>query len=130
MMTRKSARAEDVAFGARIRAARVAAGLSMEKLGRACGITFQQIQKYENGTNRVGYSRMVQIAAVCGVSVSDLVNPDGELAALSTSMPRLSLADYEAFGAYGRLDADRQGMVRHLIDWLGKVGPVMQEAAE
>ncbi len=43
--------------------------LSQEKLGDAIGVTFQQVQKYEKGTNRVGASRLQQIATVLGVDV-------------------------------------------------------------
>ncbi|MEF2073528.1 helix-turn-helix transcriptional regulator [Consotaella sp. CSK11QG-6] len=63
----------DVDIGARIRSRRTALGMSQEKLGDACGITFQQIQKYEKGTNRVGGSRIVQIAAALQCSPSDLI---------------------------------------------------------
>jgi len=44
--------------------------MSQEKLGTSLGITFQQIQKYEKGTNRIGASRLQQIAEVLGVPVS------------------------------------------------------------
>ena len=44
-------------------------GMSQEKLGEALGITFQQIQKYEKGTNRIGASRLQEIARFCGVPV-------------------------------------------------------------
>jgi transcriptional regulator with XRE-family HTH domain len=44
--------------------------MSQEKLGTALGITFQQIQKYEKGTNRIGASRLQQISGVLGVTVS------------------------------------------------------------
>jgi transcriptional regulator with XRE-family HTH domain len=44
--------------------------MSQEKLGTALGITFQQIQKYEKGTNRIGASRLQQISSVLGVPVS------------------------------------------------------------
>jgi len=44
-------------------------GMSQEKLGAALGITFQQIQKYEKGTNRIGASRLHQIARVLGVPI-------------------------------------------------------------
>lgn len=58
----------DVYVGGRIRTRRNAIGLSQEKLGEALGITFQQIQKYEKGTNRVGASRLHHIAEVLSVS--------------------------------------------------------------
>ena len=55
--------------GSRVRMQRMAIGMSQEKLGDACGITFQQIQKYEKGMNRMGASRLHQIAHVLQVPV-------------------------------------------------------------
>lgn len=60
----------DVHVGSRIRLRRNMVSMSQEKLGEALGITFQQIQKYEKGTNRVGASRLQQISQVLGVPVS------------------------------------------------------------
>ena len=60
----------DVHVGSRIRLRRNMISMSQEKLGEALGITFQQIQKYEKGTNRVGASRLQQISKVLGVPVS------------------------------------------------------------
>ena len=51
---------------------RIMLGMSQEKLGEALGLTFQQIQKYEKGTNRVGASRLSQIADILQVPVSFL----------------------------------------------------------
>jgi transcriptional regulator with XRE-family HTH domain len=48
---------------------RMSLGMSQEKLGAAIGITFQQVQKYEKGTNRIGASRLLQIAGVLEVSI-------------------------------------------------------------
>jgi ribosome-binding protein aMBF1 (putative translation factor) len=50
--------------GSRVRMQRMLVGMSPEKLGEACGITFQQIQKYEEGMNRMGASRLHQIARI------------------------------------------------------------------
>jgi transcriptional regulator with XRE-family HTH domain len=60
----------DVHVGSRIRLRRNMLGMSQEKLGENLGITFQQIQKYEKGTNRVGASRLQAIANVLGVPVA------------------------------------------------------------
>jgi transcriptional regulator with XRE-family HTH domain len=68
--SRKSPRATDVAVGARIRETRNLRRMSQEKLAEHCGITFQQIQKYEKGTNRVGASRLLEISKVLDVPVS------------------------------------------------------------
>jgi transcriptional regulator with XRE-family HTH domain len=55
--------------GARVRMRRLLVSMSQEKLGEALGITFQQIQKYEKGANRIGASRLQQIAKILGVPV-------------------------------------------------------------
>lgn len=69
-MIKKTPNPIDKHVGSRVRMRRVLIGMSQEKLGEALGITFQQIQKYEKGTNRIGASRMQQIATVMGVPVS------------------------------------------------------------
>jgi transcriptional regulator with XRE-family HTH domain len=60
----------DVHVGSRVRLRRNMLGMSQEKLGESLGITFQQIQKYEKGTNRVGASRLQAISTVLNVPVS------------------------------------------------------------
>lgn len=60
----------DIHVGSRIRLRRTMLGMSQEKLGEALGITFQQIQKYEKGTNRVGASRLQNISSILNVPVS------------------------------------------------------------
>ncbi len=60
----------DIHVGSRIRLRRTLLGMSQEKLGKAIGLTFQQVQKYERGTNRVGSSRLYQLAKVLNVPVS------------------------------------------------------------
>ena len=60
----------DIHVGSRIRLRRNMLGMSQEKLGDHLGITFQQIQKYEKGTNRVGASRLQSIASILTVPVS------------------------------------------------------------
>jgi len=60
----------DVHVGARLRQRRTLLGMSQEKLGEAVGLTFQQIQKYERGANRIGASRLYQLSNVLDVSVS------------------------------------------------------------
>jgi transcriptional regulator with XRE-family HTH domain len=60
----------DIHVGARIRMSRALAGLNQTELARRVGVTFQSIQKYERGTNRVSASRLQEIADVLGVPVS------------------------------------------------------------
>ena len=60
----------DVHVGSRVRLRRTMVGMSQEKLGDALGITFQQIQKYEKGANRVGASRLQEISRVLNTPIS------------------------------------------------------------
>lgn len=60
----------DVHLGIRIRARRVALGISQQKLGELLGLTFQQIQKYERGANRVGASRLWDLSRVLETPIS------------------------------------------------------------
>ncbi|HEY0566555.1 MAG TPA: helix-turn-helix transcriptional regulator [Xanthobacteraceae bacterium] len=62
----------DVLVGQNIRICRLQKGLSQGELGQQIGVTFQQVQKYEKGANRVGASRLNQIANVLGVSLPSL----------------------------------------------------------
>ena len=57
----------DKHVGARVRMRRMMIGMSQEKLGEALNLTFQQVQKYEKGVNRIGASRLQQIATILGV---------------------------------------------------------------
>jgi transcriptional regulator with XRE-family HTH domain len=69
-MIKKAPNPIDKHVGSRVRMRRVLIGMSQEKLGEALGLTFQQVQKYEKGTNRIGASRLQQISTILGVSVS------------------------------------------------------------
>jgi transcriptional regulator with XRE-family HTH domain len=60
----------DVHVGARIRIRRLLIGMNQETLAKALGLTFQQVQKYEGGANRVSASRLSQIADVLGVPIA------------------------------------------------------------
>jgi len=62
----------DIEVGRRVRALRLEKRMSQEKLGNQLALTFQQIQKYENGTNRIGAAKLQRIAQILGVSVSAL----------------------------------------------------------
>jgi len=72
----------DIALGAAVRIRRRTIGISQEALAEQCGVSFQQIQKYENGANRISFSRLVQIARALKCRVVDLMDvldgPDRE----------------------------------------------------
>ena len=60
----------DIHVGKRVRIRRTLLGMSQEKLGKAINLTFQQVQKYERGTNRIGSSRLYQLSQVLDIPVS------------------------------------------------------------
>ena len=70
MANKKQPNPIDIHVGSRVRLRRMMLSMSQEKLGEHLGITFQQIQKYEKGTNRIGASRLQHIARVLTVPVA------------------------------------------------------------
>mgnify|MGYP001809629511 CR=1 FL=1 len=76
----------DVHVGARVRLRRTLLGMSQEKLGEALGLTFQQVQKYERGANRIGASRLFDLSRVLDVPVSFFYDDMAD--GVETSSPR------------------------------------------
>jgi transcriptional regulator with XRE-family HTH domain len=79
-LAKKQPSSVDAHVGSRVRLRRMLIGMSQEKLGELLGLTFQQVQKYEKGANRIGASRLFDISTILGVPVSyffdDLPNTD------------------------------------------------------
>jgi transcriptional regulator with XRE-family HTH domain len=69
-MTKRSPNPADMHVGNRVRMRRLMLNMSQTKLGHALGLTFQQVQKYETGTNRIGASRLQQISHILQVPIS------------------------------------------------------------
>jgi transcriptional regulator with XRE-family HTH domain len=69
LMAKKAPNPTDHHVGSQVRMRRMMLGMSQEKLGDALGLTFQQVQKYEKGTNRIGASRLQQISHILQVPV-------------------------------------------------------------
>ena len=99
-MTKKSPNPIDKHVGSRVRMRRMMITMSQEKLGERLGITFQQIQKYEKGTNRIGASRLQQISSVLGVPVSFFFEgapvPDGAAGGFGESPSPAYVSDFLA----------------------------------
>ena len=70
MVAKKAPNPIDKHVGSRVRMRRMMLNMSQEKLGDALGLTFQQVQKYEKGTNRIGASRLQQISLILQVPVA------------------------------------------------------------
>jgi transcriptional regulator with XRE-family HTH domain len=99
-MAKKAPNPTDKYVGSRVRMRRMMLGMSQEKLGNALGLTFQQVQKYEKGTNRIGASRLQQISHILQVPVSFFFEGAPELQArgseFSEAPSPLYVADFLA----------------------------------
>jgi transcriptional regulator with XRE-family HTH domain len=101
----------DIALGAAVRIRRRTIGMSQEALAEQCGVSFQQIQKYENGANRISFSRLVQIARALRCRVIDLMDvldtPDRELSGDLDLLTRMRTPGaLELLSAYERLSPE------------------------
>ena len=95
----QTTRETDIAIGATIRTLRKQAGLSQERLAAAIGVTFQQVQKYEKGTNRVAVSTLLAICHALGAEPIAIIGPvmgkapTGESVAVLHLHNRLAVAE-------------------------------------
>src|SRR5215218_2297310 len=125
---KKSPSPVDQHVGRRIRMRRMMIGLSQEKLGAALGLTFQQVQKYEKGSNRVGASRLLEIAGVLGVGVEYFyeglpqVGPDAPRH--EAMMEFLTIPDSERLvrNFVELKDETARRKVADLVEWLAAAG--------
>ncbi|HEY5338980.1 MAG TPA: helix-turn-helix transcriptional regulator [Rhizomicrobium sp.] len=92
-MPKKQASPIDVQVGHRVRLRRMLIGMSQERLGEMLGLTFQQVQKYEKGVNRIGAGRLFEIAHILGMPIQDFF--DG-LSSLLESGAASGFADTES----------------------------------
>jgi transcriptional regulator with XRE-family HTH domain len=109
----------DIALGAAVRIRRRSLGISQEALAEKCGVSFQQIQKYENGANRISFSRLVQIARALQCRVVDLMDvldaPEGESADLDLLTRMRTPGALELLSAYERLPPDTRSSLLGLL---------------
>jgi transcriptional regulator with XRE-family HTH domain len=126
---KKSPTPVDHHIGTRVRRRRMALGMSQEALGDALGLTFQQVQKYEKGTNRIGASRLLQISGILRVGIEfffqGLEQIDSEQPAEKRSMAEfLAIADSERLvRSFVRLkDGEARRKVTDLVEWLATTG--------
>jgi transcriptional regulator with XRE-family HTH domain len=112
----------DVAVGARIRARRLELGMSQTKLANALGLTFQQVQKYERGDNRVSASTLVRSARALGVAAAALVGEGGEQATDRPVFHQLATPGaFDLIDAYARItEADVRRALLNLARTLAK----------
>jgi transcriptional regulator with XRE-family HTH domain len=123
----------DVALGAAVRIRRRSLGISQEALAEQCGVSFQQIQKYENGTNRISFSRLVQIARALKCRVVDLMDvldaPEGQPPAdLALLMRMRTPGALELLSAFERLGPDARSSLLGLLRNLAPASPEREPA--
>jgi transcriptional regulator with XRE-family HTH domain len=94
-LRKRRAGAEDLEIGRKIRALRLERGLSQSGLAEGIGLTFQQVQKYEKGVNRIGASRLFQISKILDVPVQFFFEEAPHIDGRAT--PGMAEGDSEAF---------------------------------
>ncbi len=113
----------DVAVGARLRLRRLQLGLSQSALGDMLGLTFQQIQKYERGHNRISTSTLVRAANALECSVAFLVGETGGDQLADPVMDKLQTPGVmELLDAYAAVPSKVRGRVIALVRSLGEAG--------
>jgi len=126
----------DIALGAAVRIRRRTIGMSQEALAEQCGVSFQQIQKYENGANRISFSRLVQIARALRCRVVDLMDvldtPDRETAGDLDLLTRMRTPGaLELLAAYERLAPEtRSSLVNFLRTLVARSAETSARAKE
>ena len=127
-MQKKSPNQVDRHIGSRVRARRTMLGMSQEKLADALGLTFQQVQKYEKGVNRIGASRLLHIAGILDVSIEFFFEGLPGLRAGGFSDDSLvaefltrSESDRLVRGFLRLKDDEARRKVADLVDWLASV---------
>jgi transcriptional regulator with XRE-family HTH domain len=86
----------DAHVGSRVRLRRMLLGMSQERLGESMGLTFQQVQKYEKGVNRIGASRLFQISKILDVPVQFFFE-EAPYAGDGSKAPGMAEGDSETF---------------------------------
>lgn len=77
-MPKANSHSVDKAIGGRLKLYRQRANLSQTALGKHLGVSFQQVQKYENGTNRISAASLMKIARFLNISIGDLLSPEAQ----------------------------------------------------
>jgi transcriptional regulator with XRE-family HTH domain len=97
----------DVEVGRLVRVQRISRGLSQTELGNQIGVTFQQVQKYESGANRISMGRLTRIGRVLGVHVTYLLGANRRGAPSAPVNPKDQAKYSEAVGMLGKIGALR-----------------------
>ena len=131
MMSVKRPDPVDIEVGHRIRIERMARGLSQTALANQLGVTFQQVQKYEKGVNRVGAGRLTKIAEVLGIDVSaffgakDMLAGDARESGEASPLKLLTVSGaFRLLRAYG--DIEDSNLRRAIVDLVEQISSQKQ----
>jgi len=103
-MVKRNPNPIDIHVGGRVRMRRMLVGLSQERLGERLGLTFQQVQKYEKGSNRISASRLYQMAQILSVPVQFFFD----------DLPEQAKGDFAAQGGFG--ESEQETMIMDFIN--------------
>jgi transcriptional regulator with XRE-family HTH domain len=116
--TKKRAKEHDRVIGARLKSMRTSQGLSQGDLGESLGVTFQQIQKYENGVNRVSGSALLTLCKTLNTTPDDLLGAEhnGKVSNTITAIDLLNDRHvYRTLEALRALPEDRRAAVARAV---------------
>lgn len=106
----------DIELGRKIKNARLALGLTQAKVAKAIGVSMQQVQKYENGRNRISVSRLNQLSIALKVDFSRaLATADARFIQFEFAPDEVRL-----ISAFSKLDVSQKGLVQSLVEELGR----------
>lgn len=120
----KSENAFNASLGARIRLLRLGKALSQKELGDQLGISFQQVQKYERGSNRISAARLIMVCQALEISVAELLEglaPEAPQVAVATCLWNDSPETLKAVVSFNRI-ADARTR-RLLLELMGVLSP-------
>jgi transcriptional regulator with XRE-family HTH domain len=123
----------DIQIGQSLRANRLIVGMSQSDLARKLGVSFQQIQKYEKGMNRVGAGRLPQIAKIFGIPIGALFEANAETSRGKSpaTAPAKLIPDRNTLKLLTAFEGIAHRQVRHsLVDLVGAIAKVTPKAAK
>jgi len=120
----KEPKSDDIRVGQNLRQLRILRGVTQEQLGKALEITFQQVQKYEKGTNRVSASRMAAICRVLNCTVNDIMRgtaaEDTQVSGAQIPFPVISAQAMKFALQYDRMSTKSKRAVSALVSAIVK----------
>lgn len=126
----KSPNEVDVTVGRNVRRIRNLIGMSQETLGAKLGLTFQQVQKYEKGTNRISASKLVAMSHALDCSIAQLF-ADVDASSSTVPLPTVSAAALKLAGEFDKISSDNQrSAVAKLVESLARHDSLRPARAE